>query len=194
MKKIRDYLYRNYLEDGEKILDTAHAHIIILKFSMAKPMFFGVIIPVLIYLIFPIPQVALVAGIWVLVGVYGLIMSFLDWYYDVWLITDQGVVSITRNGYFDMTTQRMDYHLIDDISYQVKGFLATMLNFGDITLDKLVARNAMVLKEAANPKRLERLISKYKEKYVTEKTMHDHNELKSLLAEMITSHASTNKK
>ncbi len=193
MKKIRNYLFRNYLDEGEKILDVAHSHIIILKFSMAKPTFFGIIIPLVIYLAFPIPQVALVTVIWGLIGLYGLFFKFIDWYYDAWVITNQGVITIHRNGYFDVSSQRVDYHLIDDISYQIKGFLATMLNFGDITLDKLVASNAIVLKEAPNPKKLERKIARYKEKYVAEKTMHDHNELKNLLAEMITSHAGGNK-
>lgn len=188
MKKIRNYLFRNFLDEDEVILDLAHSHIIILKYALLKPLFFGIAIPVIIYFAFPIPQIALVAIIWGLVGLYGIILKVIDWYYDVWIMTNSGVIAVHRNGYFDISTQRIDYHLIDDISYQIKGFAAMMLDFGDITIDKMVASVSVVLKDAPHPKKLERKITQYKERFVSDKTIRDHDELKTLLADMISAH------
>lgn len=193
MKKIRDHFFKDYLEEGERILDVAHTHIIRFKISASKVSFFGIILPIAIYLLFPVRQVFLVGLVWVTVGGLAMIYKFVDWYFDVWLLTNIGVIAIHRNGLFDVTTQKVDYHMITDVTYSVKGVLQTLFNFGDITLDRMSANVVMVLKDAANPKKLEKKITAYRDLYIQDKSFRDHNFLKGMLAEMIAYHASQDK-
>lgn len=195
MKKIRDYLFRNYLDSDsdERILDVAHKHIILLKYSAGKSLLLGIAAPIFLYVLFPFRQVAVIAVVWGIVGIVGVIYHFVDWYFDAWLITDQGIVSIKRNGFFDVTTQKVDYHLIEDISYTIKGFTRTLLNFGDITIDRMSANTSVMLCDAANPKKLERKINAYRDKFVTERSVRDHEQLKSMLSDMIAYHSVSGK-
>lgn len=191
LMKFREFVFRGYLDDGEKIFDIAHKHIITFKVKAAKVTFFGLLLPLALYLLFPSPKIALVSIVWGLVGFGGIIFHFIDWYYDCWLITNVGVIAFHRNGFFDVSTQRVDYHLVDDISYTFKGVLQTVMKYGDITIDKLVTGRGVMLQDAANPKKLERKISQYKERFVNAKAVKDHEQLKGMLADMI-SHYSQN--
>lgn len=189
--KFRDRIFSSFLDDGEKIMHVAHRHIIIFKMDSAKPMFFGVVIPIILYLFFP--QAWPIFALWGIAGLLGIFYYFIDWYYDAWLLTNTGVVDIERNGMFDITATRVEYHMMEGMSYTIKGVLQTFLNYGDITIDKLGAQTRMVLKDAASPKKLERLVMKYQEKFVNERSVRDHYTLKGMLSDMLAYHVQSGK-
>ncbi|MFH1533607.1 MAG: hypothetical protein ABID64_01620 [Nitrospirota bacterium] len=189
--KFRDRIFSSFLDDGEKIMHVAHRHLIIFKIDSAKPMFFGIVIPAILYLFFP--QVWPILALWGIAGLLGIFYYFIDWYYDAWLLTDAGVVDVERDGMFDITATRIEYHMMEGMSYTIKGVLQTFLNYGDITIDKLGAQTSVVLKDAASPKKLERLVMKYQEKFVNERSIRDHHTLKGMLSDMIAYHAQSGK-
>ncbi len=190
-KKKKFYFYARYLDDGEKIVDVAHRHIFTLKIKSSKTSFFGIILPIIFYLFFP--GAWIVSVIWICVGLFGLFHHFIDWYFDCWLLTNYGVVDLDREGLFSMTSTRVEYHMIEGISYSIKGFLNTVFNIGDITIDKLGAKTSVVLLDAAHPQELERKIMDFQEKYVAERSVRDHHALKDMLADMIAYHIQNNK-
>jgi len=83
--------------------------------------------------------------------------------------------------------------MIEGISFTIRGWLPTIFNYGDITIDKLGAKTSVVLKDSTKPKRLERQVLKYQEKFVYEKSVRDHHQLKDMLSEMIAYHVNTDK-
>ena len=83
--------------------------------------------------------------------------------------------------------------MIEGIAYTISGFWRTLLNFGDITIDKIGAKTSVVLKDAANPKKLERKVMAFQEKYVSERSIKDHQNLKDMLANMIAYHMQNGK-
>jgi len=179
-------LFAGYLDENEKILYVAHRHILIFKVKAAKTSFFGLALPFLGYLIFP--QFLVGFLIWAVVGVLGYFYHFLDWYFDCWILTTGGVIDIERNGLFDVTTTRIDYHMIEGIAYTIKGVLQTLFNYGDITIDKLGAKTSVVLLDAGNPRKLERIVMRYQEQFIYEKSVRDHQVLKTMLSDMISYH------
>lgn len=189
--KFKHRFFRNHLDAGEIILDVWHRHILVLKIDSIKIVFFGILLPILGYFI--VPKAILAFAIWLTVGLIGLIYRFFDWYFDAWVLTNTGVIDIEYNGLFDMTSTRIEYHMIEGISYTIKGVLQTMFNYGEITIDKLGAQTSVVLKDARSPKKLERLVMKYQEKYVYDRSVRDHNALKGMLSEMIAYHVQNNK-
>ncbi len=191
-KKIpRFYFYSRYLDDGERVIDVVHRHILIYKVNASKTSFFGVVLPIILYLFFP--QALLFLLIWLVCGLVGLLYHFIDWYFDCWLLTNFGVIDLDREGLFSMMATRIDYHMIEGISYTIKGFWRTIFNFGDITIDKLGAKTSVVLLDAASPQKVERKIMEYQEKFVSEKSVRDHHALKDMLANMIAYHIQNNK-
>jgi len=191
MKFNKNTLFEKFLDDGEKILYVAHRHFLIFKFDSAKTIAFGLMLPALLYIIFP--NFLLFAIGWGILGLLRMGYHFIDWFYDVWILTNSGIIDIERNGMFDITSTRVDYHMIEGISYNIKGLIQTIFRYGEITIDKLGAQTAVVLKDAASPKKLERKILKYQEKFVHSKSIRDHDSLKSMLSDMIAYHVQNGK-
>ncbi len=190
-KNKKNYFFRRYLDDGESIIEVAHRHVLILKVDSVKTTFFGLLIPTFLYWLFP--QGVFFWGIWAIIGCFGLLYHFIDWYYDAWILTDVGIIDIERNGLFDFTSTRVDYHMIEGISYTINGVWRTLFNYGDIIVDKLGTKTSVKLKDAANPKRLERAVMRYQEKFVNSKSIRDHHALKDMLSEMIAYHVHSQK-
>jgi len=187
MRRKKKYrLFDRYLDDGERALYIAHRHILIFKISAAKTTFFGLVIPAFLYLLFPGLVMPLL--IWTALGIAGIIYHFLDWYFDVWILTNLGIIDLEYKGLFDFTSTRIEYHMIEGIAYNIKGLMPTVFNYGDMIVDKLGAQTQVTLKDAASPKKLERRIMNYQERYVSERSVRDHNALKGMLAEMIAYH------
>ncbi len=186
MKTLRQYAFLRFLDKDEKIFKVAHRHIFMFFKNSGSAFLIGLIVPFVLYYLFPafLP----IFLIWMGVGLVAIFYHFVGWYYDVWLLTDIGVIDIERNGFFDITSTRIEYHMMEGISYTIKGFWRTILNFGDITIDKMGARTCVILKDAPFPKRLERRIMSLQEKFIVSRSVRDHNTLKDMLSEMIACH------
>lgn len=186
------YFFRKYMDDGERIVDIAHRHVLVYKINAAKTGFFGLTLPLVLYF-FIFQDAEIFFGIWVFAGLVGLLYHFITWYFDVWILTNFGVIDVDREGFFNMTSTRIEYHMIEGISYTIKGFWKTVFNYGDITIDKLGSKTSVILLDAANPKWIERKVMEYQERFISEKSIRDHHALKTMLADMIAYHVQTGK-
>jgi len=186
------FLFSSHLDDGEEILYVAHRHLFVYFKACYKVFFFGILLP--LFLNYIIPEFFLGSMIWIFIGVIGMLYHFLDYFFDAWLITNNGVIDIERNGIFERNSTRVEFHMIEGIALKISGFWNTILNFGDVTLDKLGAKTSLILSDASNPRKLERILIKFQNKFVSEKNFKDHDALKGLLAEMISHHVRNNKK
>lgn len=189
--KMPNYFFKSFLDPGEKILYLAHKHILVLKLTAAKSSFLGITLPIILFFIFP--QFVWFFAAWTLVGAGVFFYHLFDWYFDAWLLTTSGVVDIQRNGFFDMTATRIDYHMIEGISYNIKGVIPTIFNYGTITIDKIGAKTSVVLEDAAAPKKIEQMALKYQQRFVNDKSIRDHDFLKGMLSEMIAYHVQSGK-
>lgn len=185
------YLFSGHLDDGEEILEIAHRHPFIFFKASFKVFFFGILLPVGFFLLFP--KMLLIWIVWAGVGVLGMFYHFIDWYFDAWLLTNTGVVDVEKNGLFERNSTRVEYHMIEGVSYEINGFWPTILNYGNITIDKMGTSTSVILKDAGNPKKIERKVMKYQEDFVSEKSVRDHNALKNMLADMIAYHVQNQK-
>ncbi len=189
--KLKNRIFARFLDDGEKVLHVAHRHISIFMYKSSKVFFFGIVIPIVLYFIFP--NLLIGWAIWGGVGLFGVIYHFLDWYFDVWLLTNMGIIDIERNGFFDISTTKVEYHMLEGVSYTIKGFWRTIFNFGEVTIDKLGGKTSIVLEDATRPKKLESKVLKFQDKYILDRSVRDHQTLKSMLSEMIAYHTQNKK-
>lgn len=182
---MRDFFYRNYLGEGEKIQFVIHRHIFMQMNDFLRIFFFGIFLPLVGLWLFP--QILLFAGMWLAIGIARLIYEFFDWYYDVWLITNISIVEIMWKGFFEKSSSRIEYHTIQGIGYEVKGLARTIFNFGTVALEKF-AGNPSVFDGAVSPKRKAELLTKAQEDFVTNKSFRDHRALQSVLTDMLQQH------
>lgn len=63
------------------------------------------------------------------------ILFFVDWtkyYLDVWYVTEKRIIAIDQRNIFDRGISNLRFDRIQDVTINVKGFLPTLLRFGDI--------------------------------------------------------------
>lgn len=182
---IRDFLYGGYLADGEQIQFVIHRHIFMQAKHFLRILFFGIFLPLFFWWLFP--AIRAFAMVWLGIGLIRFIYEFFDWYYDVWLVTNQSVVEIMWEGFFKKSSARIEYHTIQGIGYEVTGLLRTLFQFGSISLDKF-AGNASVFDGAVNPKKKSEMLARAQEQFVTNKNFRDHHTLQGLLTDLLQHH------
>ena len=90
---------------------------------------------------------------------------FIDFYLDVWIITNKNLIDVEQLGVFHREISTTRLSRIQDINSEVKGFVPTFLNFGDITIQTAGSDRQFVIKGIENPisvrENLEKAISNY---------------------------------
>jgi len=62
---------------------------------------------------------------------YGFLL-WIVYYFDVWIITSERIINIEQRGLFVRHINEVGFSRIQDITTEVSGFVATILNFGDL--------------------------------------------------------------
>jgi hypothetical protein len=175
--------YRSHLNPGETILHVAHVHPFTIYKDFIKHFFFGIALPGLFYILMP-PLIYLWGG-WVALGLISLFLFFLDWYFDALLITNQSLIDLQWEGVFHRSSTRIEYHTVEGVSYELNGFWAVILNYGNLSIERLGVGQPVGVDQVANPKSVEREILNAQNEFMKNKNFRDHHTLKDLLAGML---------
>lgn len=87
-----------------------------------------------------------------------MLYGFIDYYLDVYIITNERMVSIEQNGFFRREIAELHLHQIQDVSARVNGFLPTMFHYGDVFVQTAGERENFIFKSIPNPYRVTKLI------------------------------------
>lgn len=85
--------------------------------------------------------------------------NFIDYYLDVWIVTDMRVVNIEQRGLFARTISENDLAKVQDVTSDVKGLVATFLKYGDVFIQTAAEKERFVFKQVPNPDEIARKIS-----------------------------------
>lgn len=190
MSLLRNYLFSDYLEEGEQIVFVCHKHLIVLVKDFLA--IFTIHLGLALFAWYFFPQLLWACLIWLGIGIVRFLLIVQDWYYDCWLITNMGIVGVLWTGFFNRTSTRVEYASIEGVSYTINGVLPTIFNYGTVTLAKLGGPSTVALKDAYNPKRIERNILQFQEEFLTTKNFKDQEFLKQLLTDLVVEHVKKN--
>ncbi len=186
---VANKVFRSYLDPGEKILNVCHRHPIIMLSDLARVLFFGLIVPAFLYYLFPSYWMFFL--IWIGISMLRLFRVFLIWYHDVLLITDLSLMDVNWNGVFSRTSSRLEYNMIEGVTIEVRGIWKVIFNYGDVKVQGAGGGAYINLRDAINPKKVEKRIMHHQEQFVSDQTMKDSESLKSLLTSLIRQHIQT---
>lgn len=132
---------------------------------------FIMLVPLIIlyyyYLRFPdsFANVNLVAGLILIISSYllfilGLLLyGFVDYYLDVYIITDERIVDIKQIGFFKREIAELHLREVQDVSAQVKGVYATMFHFGDVVIQTAGERPNFIFTAIPHPYQVSKKIA-----------------------------------
>lgn len=193
VKKYKEYSKRfaarafaPYLDDEEEIITKFHRHPFIILKDMAKVFFVGLLIPVFLYLLFP--EFAAFFVMWIAIGVIRMLYVFVDWYHDVILVTNGALVEVYWEGFFTRTSTRLEFAMIEAVSTEIKGPIQTLFNYGKIIIKSMGGTGTFELKDAINPRKVEKSILAYQAEFMKEEQFKDAGALKELITNMLRSH------
>jgi len=105
------------------------------------------------------------------------------------VITNQSLIDLQWVGFWNRSSTRIEYHTIEGVTYEVNGFWAVIMNYGDISIERLGVGQPIGLKAVSFPKSVEREILNAQNEFMRNKNFRDHQSLKDLLSNMMSDYA-----
>ena len=105
------------------------------------------------FLEMPLTRVILVlAGSIYMLSVWLFLFSaFLDYYLDLWIVTNDRIMNIEQHGLFGRTVSELDLSKIQDVTSEIKGIFATIFNYGDVQVQTAGEQTHFVFEQIPNP-------------------------------------------
>jgi len=114
------------------------------------------------------------------VWIYGF-MIWIDYYFDIWIITTQRIVNIEQQGMFSRRVSEMEYSKMQDITAEVVGFFPTVINYGDVRVQTAAEEREFIFRMVSDPYHIKNIIFNMQKKSSLENT----NELGEMIREKI---------
>lgn len=186
------YIFLGHLDDGEKLFEVFHRHSIeIWKRSIAWVLL-GIVFP--LWVIFYAHDLGYswtydwwIIGIWIALSFSWIAYHFIDWYFDVLLITNYSMLHVQWHGLFDREASRIEYEDIKEINISSDGALQAIFNYGKIQILS-ISGGKTILKNMKDPQNMEQVIRKYKTNYQKFQRFTDGEGLEKILTEMVGKH------
>ena len=78
-------------------------------------------------------------------------MHFIDYYLDIWIVTNDRIVDVEQFGLFSRTISELDLFRIQDVTTDVHGFFPTFFNYGDVSVKTASQNLDIVFRSVSNP-------------------------------------------
>ena len=106
-----------------------------------------------LYLSLPVFRVVIILGtsIYLLSVWLFLFSAFLDYYLDLWIVTNDRIMNIEQHGLFGRTVSELDLTKIQDVTSEIKGIIPTLFNYGDVHIQTAAEEKRFVFEQVPNP-------------------------------------------
>lgn len=97
-------------------------------------------------------------------------LIWIDYYFDVWVITNKRVVDVRQNGLFSREVSELQIEKIQDITTEVHGVIPTFLNYGNVYIQTAGERERFVFANVPDPYRIKDMVVKLQKQIEREET------------------------
>ncbi|OQB05918.1 MAG: hypothetical protein BWY19_00697 [bacterium ADurb.Bin212] len=98
-----------------------------------------------------------------------MLYGFIDYYLDVYIVTNERIVNVEQNGFFRRKISELHLHQIQDVSAKVDGMFSTMLHYGNVYIQTAGERENFIFQSIPNPYRVSKLIVDLHEAQIQER-------------------------
>lgn len=85
-------------------------------------------------------------------------LVWIDYYFDVWIVTDKRIVNIEQKGLFSRSVSELELEKIQDITTDVRGVIPTFLNFGDLQIQTAAEQERFLFRNVSDPYNIKNMI------------------------------------
>ena len=104
-------------------------------------------------------------------GIFWWLALFITWvnfYLDVWIVTDNRVVNIEQVALFSRNISELKHNKIQDVTSEVRGIIPTLFNYGDVYIQTAGNKQRFVFKQIFNPTNTRNIIMQLQKKAILE--------------------------
>jgi len=77
--------------------------------------------------------------------------QFIDYYLDLWVVTNDRIIDIEQFGLFSRITSELDLFRIHDVSSDITGLFSTMFNYGDVIVKTASNNQSIIFRNVSDP-------------------------------------------
>lgn len=86
------------------------------------------------------------------------LVGWLDFYYDIHIVTNKRIVDIDQNGLFSRSVHELTLENVEDVSARINGILATFFQYGDVEIQTAGSRPNFIFDKIPNPRKVAEFI------------------------------------
>ena len=120
------------------------------------PIFFGKL-PLYEYLLTRFQVMTVV--LWYLLTTAVLLEGFFDWYFDVFIVTDERIIDIDFYNLIYKNISSTKIENIEDVTYNISGPLPSLLNFGMVLIQTAGEKPLFEIYDTPQPAKVTKLIN-----------------------------------
>ena len=151
-----------HLNIGERVIFALHRHWFVF-FKKVINFIYWVAVPVIIYAIlvnfFPeilargeqLTLILMGVSLYYLFLWLALFNYWVNFYLDIWVVTNQEIISVDQKGLFNHIVARQSLVRVQDVKAESKGYAATFFHFGNVTIQTAGAKNNFVFQQIPQP-------------------------------------------
>jgi uncharacterized membrane protein YdbT with pleckstrin-like domain len=87
-------------------------------------------------------------------------LVWIDYYFDVWIVTTERIVNIEQKGLFVRRISELNFARVQDVSAEVNGFIPTIMDYGDVTVQTAGEEENFIFRQVSDPYAIKDLIMK----------------------------------
>lgn len=171
--------YFNEINESEKVIKIIHRHWFDI-FQQFVVIIFLTVVLLAGFFVFPsiFPTVNGVNGYPVamfIVTLFGLLvwsyafLIWIDYYFDMWIITSERVVNVEQKGLFLRVVSELKYSKIQDVTADVKGLFPTVLNYGDVHIQTAGEESRFLFRQIPDPYGIKNILMDIQKKHEKDK-------------------------
>lgn len=104
------------------------------------------------------------AGLFFLFGLLFLFQYFLDYWCDVFIVTDKRILDIEQKGLFSRTVSELRLYRTQDVTTEIKGILHSLFDYGDVFIQTAGEKQRFIFEDVPHPTQIAKLILELSEK------------------------------
>lgn len=91
-------------------------------------------------------------SVYYLIVITVIFISWISYYYDIYIITEDEIVDVGQEGFFGRKIAQLSLLRVQDVTSNIKGFLPTLLGYGDVLVETAGEQSQnFLLKAVPNP-------------------------------------------
>ena len=94
---------------------------------------------------------------------------WIDYYFDVWIITDRRIIDIEQLGLFRRNVSELEHSKVQDVTTEIHGILPTLLKYGFVYVQTAGKKTRFIFKQVPHPMMVRKMILKLQQKVIHEK-------------------------